>query len=257
MHDQGFFKYLLSIFLIFFSISSTLAQETDTLDFNTTLTLGGMRKAGVFSQTNVNASLSTIARKSKWTFDNQTTYTYTIVNGNELSNDWTVVSKLGYQLAQQPIAPTFLHVYKNNLLYRIQHSQRYILGASVTPLTDRKQFWFFIGGGYERTIYNGNTFENSPLTSNQRNFGMTTLYIENTHHLIQDKLFLKYSLFYIQSVEEWSDYTFWIIPSLNITINKNLIFAVSYDYRFRNIHLVDIPSFNELMTFNIKISIDN
>ncbi len=258
MRQRYIFKYIFSILLIFFSTGFGLAQSTaDTLNFNSTLTFGGMRKAGVFSQTNISANLNTVINKSNWTFDNLAAYTYTNVNGSQLSDDWTVISKLRYSFQQKQIAPTFIHVYKNNLLYRIENSQRYILGASITPFKKQQQFWFFIGGGYERTLYNGAIFENSPAVNNLRDFGMTTFYLENKHHLIKNKLFLKYSLFYIQSIEEWSDYTIWFLPSLNISINKNLVFGVSYDYRFRNVHLADIPSFNELLTFNVKVSIGN
>ncbi len=247
------------VFLVLFSVLLSTAQEsTDTLRFHTTFTLGGIRKAGVFAQTNVNGGLSINLSKSNWEINNTSTYTYTNVNGKPLSDDWTVVSKLRSLLPNLPeVSPTFIHVYKKNLLYRIINGQRYLLGASVRPIKKKQAFWFFIGVGYEQTLYNGEAFDNSPLLSSSRTFGISTFYVENVHHLLQNKLYLKYNLFYIQSFEEVSDYSIWLIPSINFKLNDYLAFGVNYDYRFRNVHLAAIPSFNELLTFNVKIALGN
>ena len=53
------------------------------------------------------------------------------------------------------------------------------------------------------------------------------------------------------------DYDIWAIASLNMTIIKNLTFAVSYDYSRRNVHLEGLPATNDALTFNLKIALDN
>ncbi|MCI4669580.1 MAG: DUF481 domain-containing protein [Bacteroidia bacterium] len=241
---------------LFLPAKLVLGQEpSDSLNIKISLTLGGRRQAGAFSQTIVNGGLLTVLSKGNWSFDNNTTYTYSIANGFQLSNDWAVVSKLKYNHRQ--VSPTAIHIYKNNLLYRIQHSQRYLAGVQITPIKNKREFWFFIGGGYENTNYNGEAFENSELLGSQRSFGLATIYIENQHFFFKKRISLKYDLFFIQSLRERSDFTIWLIPSLNVSINKALSMAIRYDYRFRNVHLTELPGFNEQLTFNLGLTLGN
>ncbi|MEL6590507.1 MAG: DUF481 domain-containing protein [Bacteroidota bacterium] len=249
-------RRFLCLLVIILSSQTLDAQNTsDSLAFNSTFRLGGQRKAGVFSQTVVNGSISLGAQYSRWSFDHNTTYTYSIVNGNRLSDDWTVVSKLRYSFSQQRrLSLTAIHVYKNNLLYRLDNSHRAMLGISLAPFKDNQRFWLFVGSGYEVSRYSGEVFDQSPLVDASRTFGFASLYVENKHQLIKNRLYFQYKLFYIQSVEESRDFTIWIIPSLSFALNESIRFSLNYDYRYRNVHLADIPGFNELLTFNISAS---
>ena len=253
----SYFRQFGLLVMVLFPASEALAQQNeDSLTYSCSLTLGGRRQSGVFSQTLLNGSLTTRLSRSHWSLDNKTTYTYSVANGFQLSNDWAVVSKLTYSLPKQPkLSPTLLHIYKTNLLYRIQHEQRLLLGLHIRPNKEKESFWFFFGGGYEHTLYNGEVFANSPLVNSTRSFALAIFYLENEHQIIKKVLTLKYGLFYIQSLEELNDITLWVLPSLNLTVNQRLIFSISYDYRFRNVHIVDVPSFNEQLTFNLIVSL--
>lgn len=234
-----------------------IAQDySDSVQVNSTITVGGMRQTGVLSQTNVNGTLQLEAKKSLWSLLNQTTYAYITANERIISDNWTVLSILKRSLLKAPaISPTLLHVYKNNLQYKILNSHRFSFGASITPFKEKQAFWLFVGAGYEHTLYDDEDFVNSLRVSSTREFAATTVYVENEHQLIAEKLTLKYGLFYIQSWQEASDFTIWIIPGLNLAISKRLALAVSYDYRFRNVHLATVPSFNDVLTANLKISL--
>lgn len=188
--------------------------------------------------------------KSNWTLANKTSYVYSTVNGVKVLDDWTVISKLNYLLKKQVrIYPTLLHLYTSNLLFRVNNSNRFLVGAGISPLND--DLFFLVGVGLENTNYAQEVFKNSDLIGCNRNFGMSTIYIENAHHFANKKLALKYTAFYIHSFKEAGDYTVWITPSLNVVISKKISFAINYDFRYRNVHLIEFPAINESFTFNV------
>ncbi|MEM7658847.1 MAG: DUF481 domain-containing protein [Bacteroidota bacterium] len=243
------------LFLLSTWIAPAFAQEaSDTLQFNSTLSLGGMIQRGVLDQTNVNGSFHASLHQYHWSATHTTTYAYVNANAVKLSDNWTALSILKRSIpGVSRISPTAIHVYKNNLLYRIKHSHRVLGGLSITPLKKRKSFWLFVGLGYDHTAYRGEVFDNSLLIDSVRAFPASLFYLENEHHLFQQKLSFRYELFFIQSLEERADFTLWLIPSLRFKLNQRFSLAVAYDYRYRNVHLEGIPAFNDLISFNLQL----
>ncbi|MCI4671828.1 MAG: DUF481 domain-containing protein [Bacteroidia bacterium] len=249
-------RLLLVMFVVCASISrSLLAQEvSDTLQYNGSLTLGGSYKTGLVNQTSIRGSVENSFKKSDWALYNRTSYFYSEVNNNRLFNDWTVVSKLGYTITDRAkISPTLFHLYKSNLLFRILNSHRFLFGASITPLKNPKAL-VYVGVGFDNTSYAGDQFVNSDLNNSNRRFGISTIHVENKHHFGDKKFSLSYSLFYFQSFKESADYTVWLIPAFAVAFNKKLSLVINYDFRYRNVHLVDFPAINQALTVNLNVS---
>lgn len=242
--------------LCVFATQILLGQEvSDTLQYNGSLTVGGSYKTGLLNQTNITGSFENTFKKSDWTVYNRTSYFYSEVNKNPLFDDWTVVSKLSYTFTKgAKISPTLFHLYKSNLLFRILNSHRFLAGASIASLKNPKTL-FYAGVGFDNTNYGGEKFVNSDLINSNRRFGISAVHLENTHQFSANKFSLTYSLFYFQSLKEATDYTLWIIPSLQVALSKKLSFAINYDIRYRNVHLVDLPAINQSLTANLRISI--
>lgn len=242
-----------------FSPHSLLAQvESDSVRTSLAVTVGGRRQAGAFSQTLVTVTGNGSIQAGRWSLDNNTTYSYSIANQFLISNDWTVVTKLRYSPGKEGrISPTLLHIYKDNLIYRIQNSQRGFLGVNIIPLRQERDFWLFVGGGFEHTRYDGDIFFNSPAINSVRTFPLATAYLQNQHTFGAERVSLGYALFYLQSLTEARDWTVWLIPSLNFSITPHLALGVNYDYRFRNVHLEEIPGVNEQLTFSLTIKTGN
>jgi hypothetical protein len=233
------------------------AQEvSDSLRYNTSISLGGNRRTGLNPQNIINGSFSLELKKSDWTFRNKSDYSYTKVNGFEVINDLMVFSVLNRSVVnQQRVGVTAIHVYENSLLYRINNRQSFKLGVTVKPLKKFEHLWAFVGVGYEHATYRGDIFVNSDKINNTRNFLIATGYLESKHNLIKDRLTLKYGLFYVHSLEESLDFYLWFTPGLEIKLNNTFSFGISYDARFRNVHLIDLPSFNDIISYTIKVSL--
>lgn len=243
------------VLYVIFSIQIVFGQEvSDTLKYKGSFTLGGSYKTGILNQSTISGSFNNKLTKSNWLLGNRTSYIYSLTNNMKLLDDWTVVSRLSYLNTKQiKIHPTLFHFYEKLLLYRINNSNRLVLGA-FTPLNSEDSR-LFVGVGFEHTNYVGEEFENSELIDSNRSFAMATMNLKNMHQLGDKKFSLKYNLFYIQSFKEAKDYTIWIIPSLSIAIHKQISFAINYDFRYRNVHLKDLPGIDQSLTFNLGITL--
>jgi len=230
------------------------ANFSDSLQVNSTLTFGGAYNTGILNQFTIQGNTTNRIKNPNWLLENRTTYSYSLVNNVTMFNDWTIVSRLSCLASkQQKFYPTLIHFYERVVLYKIKHSNRIILG-SIVPFKD-DDMRFFIGIGYENSIYAQENFNNSSFINARRKFGIAALNFENTHHFGKEKFSIKYRIFYIQSFKELPDFSFWFTPSLNWRISKSLSFAINYDFRYKNVHLIDLPSVNESLTFNISFSL--
>lgn len=240
-----------------FSTQALIGQgKSDSLQLSSSLTIGGSYKTGLLNQINANGILVNSLQKSNWLLYNRTSYFYGQVNKVQLFDDWTVVSKLSYSFSKGvKISPTLFHLYKSNLLFRILNSHRVLVGASIAPLNNKPAL-FYVGLGFDHTDYAGESFINSELVNSTRSFAISTLHFENKHHFGDKRFSLSYSLFWFQSFKEATDYTLWIIPGLNVALNKKLSLALNYDLRYRNVHLVDLPAINQTLTVNLSISLN-
>lgn len=246
--------------ILFICLSCTLfsnslwgQEKSDTLSYKATITIGGSYKTGLLNQTNITGTYSHSINKANWELFNRASYFYSRVNDRQILNDWTVVSRLHYSFSSRVIiSPALFHLYKSNLLFRILNSHRVLVGAKITPL-ENKEALLYLGVGVENTHYAGEEFANSVVIDSNRRFAISTFHVENTHHFSDPKLSLSYSLFYFQSLQERSDFTIWVIPSFNISINQQLSLALAYDFRYRNVHLLDLPSTNQALTVNLSV----
>jgi len=254
-------RVLAAIFVLYviFSVQTVFGQElSDTLKYKGSFTFGGSYKTGIQNQSTVTGSFSGTLKKSNWVLGNKTSYINAIVNKTKLLDDWEAISRLSYLTDKKiKVYPTLFHFYEKLLLYRINNSNRLVLGA-FTPLNDNDEdSRLFVGVGFENTNYGQEVFRNSDLIDSNRNFTMSTINFKNSHRFGDKKFSLKYNLFYIQSFKEASDYTIWIIPSISMAITKQISFAINYDFRYKNVHLIELPSVNQSLTFNLGISFKN
>jgi hypothetical protein len=88
-----------------------------------------------------------------------------------------------------------------------------------------------MGLGYDYAIYRGSFFENSDKVGSIRSFSIASIYLENKQQVIKDQLTLNFGIFYVQSIEESSDYSLWITPSIDFKLNNTFAASIKYDVR--------------------------
>lgn len=256
------FKSFMNTFLVFIVIflfsSEAFGQSTDTLNYSFNLQIGGQRKRGVFSQTSLRATANTKLENKKLVINNLSTYTYTEANGFNIADDWHFRTIAMLKLnSSSRFFPVFGHNYLKNVLYRIESSHRALVGVRIIPFKKYRDFSFLFGSGYEFSNYKGEVFINSSFMSSQRNFAVGFFNLAGKHQLGKHKILIEYNFSYVQSFKEAKDYSFWLTSGVSVPLGKKFSIGVHYDFRFRNVHLIDIPDINDLLLFNIRFNLSN
>jgi len=255
-------KFFLNTLCVFIAIvlfsPKSFGQSTDTLKYKFDFQIGGQRKRGVFSQTVLRATANAKIENKKLILNNQSSYTYTEANGFNIADDWHLRTIATLKLnSTTRLLPVFGYKYLKNVLYRITNTNRVFTGLRINPVRQHKDFYFVFGAGYELSHYTDEIFVNSSLVSSQRDFTLGFLNLAGKHQLRKNKILLEYDFSFVQSFEEAKDFAFWFTSGVSIPFGKHLFIGVNYDYRFRNVHLIDIPNINDLLIFNLRFNIAN
>ncbi|MFK7946560.1 MAG: hypothetical protein AB8G11_03135 [Saprospiraceae bacterium] len=255
-------KLLMNTFIVFIAIlllcSDAFGQNTDTLKYKFDFQIGGQRKRGVFSQTSVRAIANNKLENKKLVLNNLSSYTYTEANGFNIADDWHFRTIAMLKLnSTTRLLPVFGHNYHQNVLYRITNSNRTLAGVKIIPIKQYKDFSFILGAGYELSRYTDDIFVNSNLISSQRDFTLGFFNLAGKHQLRSNKILIEYNFSLVQSFEEAKDFSFWLTSGVSVPFGKHLFLGVNYDFRFRNVHLIDIPNINDLLMFSLRFNIAN
>ena len=250
--------YILLLFAASIASSICYGQSSDSLRYKLSYQVGGQRKTGVFSQTSLRVTATQHLERRKLMLHNISGYTYTNVNSMKIADDWDFRSILLYKSdSSSRIFPALAHNFHSNLLYRITNSNRGIVGFRAIPFKKIPNFTFLLGSGYEHSNYTGAIFLNSPYVSNQRSFALGFANLSGKHVLGKNKVLFDYNLSFVQSIRELKDYFLWLTTGISLPIRKSFSIGVSYDLRYRNVHLEEIPQVNDLLLVNLKINLSN
>lgn len=257
MKMKIFMNAIMPFIVILLFGSGSFGQSTDTLKYNINFQIGGQRKRGAFSQTSIKARVNIKFENEKLVFNNQSSYTYTEANGFNIADDWHLRTIGMFKLnSTSRCLPLFGHNYLKNVLYRILNGNRTFTGVRIIPVK-QYDFSFTLGAGYEFTSYANETFINSTQVSNQRDFSFGFFNLLGKHNLGKHKIIFEYNLSLVQSFEEANEFAFWTTSSISVPFGKHLSLGVNYDFRYRNVHLVDLPKINDLLLFNLRFNFSN
>lgn len=258
MKNRLLMNAVITFIAILLLCSDAFGQSTDTLNYDFNFNIGGQRKRGVFSQTVLRATANTKLENKKFVINNQSSYTYTEANDFNIANDWhfRTIGTLKLNSTSR-IFPIIGHNYFKNVLYRITNSHRALTGVKLIPIKDYQSFSIVLGAGYEFSQYTSEVFVNSPLVSNQRDFTIGFFNLSGKQQIRKSKVLFDYNLSYVQSFEEADDFSFWLTSGLSVPVGRHLFLGLDYDFRFRNVHLIDLPNINDLLIFSLRFNIAN
>lgn len=235
-----------------------LGQSADSLKYDVGYQIAGQRKTGVFSQTLLRVTATNRLERRKLILQNVSGYSYINVNSRRIADDWDFRSILMYKSdSGARIFPAIAHNFHSNVLYRIVNSNRGIVGIRTLPFKRIPQFSFLLGAGYEHSAYTGELFLNSPYVSKQRSFALGFANFSGKHVLGKNKTLFDYNLSFVQSIREAKDYFLWLTTGISLPIRKSVSIGASYDLRYRNVHLEEIPQVNDLLLMNLRVSLSN
>lgn len=257
------YVFLLFSFIIFcpsqgycFNEMNSIKANKDTLSIETSISFGGSRRTGTFSQRILTIGLVTEVKLQKWELSNKANYIFSNTNGLVVADDWIIISSLHYELSQNSkIKPAIFHEFRKNIQYRINSSHKFFLGWQIHPFDKKHNYSMYAGLGYEHTRYHSSIFKNSNKINESRSFEIAIFHIKNNHDFFDKKFLIKYDIFYVQSFRESQDFTFGIVADINFPLNKRILVGIKYDFRLRNVHLIDTSRLNDLLSFNCTVGL--
>ncbi|HMO40173.1 MAG TPA: DUF481 domain-containing protein [Saprospiraceae bacterium] len=242
----------LIILLSFFMTNALNSQDTtSTFKYDVKWHLTGRVLTGTFEQFVFNSNLDFKIETHRWEIHNATFYRYNQTGNTKIEDNWYQLVSLSYFINNKKFFPSGFYHYDNNLMFRVNN--RHLFGAGAGTIIQRKKHFIRLDGGfgYDKTIYNGNTFENSNRIGAIRERPLVVGRLVQEHSILNNKLLISNTVFYRHSLEETADYLVILSPKVMLKIIKHLSVNLSYEYRFEKVHLVGLEETNSLLSFGI------
>ncbi|OJJ19480.1 hypothetical protein BKI52_21980 [marine bacterium AO1-C] len=236
-------------------LSSVKAQ--DTTQYNLKLNISGRRIRGTFNQNVLATKLDFRLENKRWSLYNSTSYRYNETNGTTIEDNWYHLTSASYHVKGLILFPTAFYHYDNNLMFRLNSRQLFGGALSIKKRWKGQYLRLDAGAGYDITNYNGAQFENTQWVGSERKRRVMIVHFVHEHKFFKGKLTFFNDFFYRHSLEEQTDYFYWIAPRLSVRVFKGLSASISYEYRLENVHLINLSSDNTTLLYGLTFYIGN
>jgi len=243
------------------TLYAQVAQEDSTATSPFTYTiqgnLVGSRLSGTFNQLAIAPSADVRLEVGKWHFHNALSYRYNQFNGLLIESNWRELITVGYYPRSPRLFPFAFYTFDTHLIFQINRRHSGGLGIGSTQEWKGQRITLGVGAGFDNTIYNGDTFENSPAVNSLRERNLFIVRLLQTHPLLDGKMTITNDTFYSHSLRERSDYVIIISPKLSWNIYKGLALTGSFQYRLENVHLTALTRVNTVTAIGLSYSASN
>ena len=248
-------KKLLYCFLFFPVFLSAQINESDSLNFKTSLSLTGIYQGGNV-QTWIFRAKQDLSFKTlkKWVFKTQNSYVYQAFGGNKADEDILSLNFL-YFNPDRKLYPLLLGFVSTN--FRREIDLRYIFGAGVTyqVLQDKKD-WLKVSVSceYEQTDFFLSNFNITEYNGNE--FIKTfrgTIWVNGKHYLFNDKMIINHVSYFQPSLEQNNNFRWQADLGLEFPIWKYLNFKINYLHTFESIVIEGQKREDQFMTFGFTV----
>lgn len=238
-------------------LSIGIVEAQDTTHYDLQFNISGRRIRGTFQQFVYANKLDFRLENKHWAVHNSTSYRYNETNGQTIENNWYHLTSVSYFIKNKALFPTVFYHFDNNLMFRVNERNLFGGGLSSIKRWAGQYIRLDVGAGYDITNYNGDEFENTTQLGAVRKRRVLILRLLNEHKLFKGKVILSNDFFYRHSLEENTDYYFWIAPKLALRVFKNLSISARYEYRLENVHLSALSNFNTTILYGLNFHLGN
>jgi len=253
-----FFKHIIALAGISFVTSSIIfgQAQKDSLEYNLGVNISGRRISGTFNQVVAGGGFTADLRFGNWHLENKTTYRFNKTNERVIEDNWYDLAILKYYpKGKQKIYPGVFYHFDNNLMFRVKRRHQYGVGVGSVLNKGAMKLSLMAAIANENSFFNGSDFVNSDRDFANRKSGMFLFKFNNGYSIAKQKINFSYQLFYFQSLKEATDYDIWLNSRVSFNMFKSLSFHVMYDYRFENVHLEPLSTYNDIFLFGLNWNI--
>ena len=228
-------------------------SQKDSLQYKVDLSFSGRRISGTFNQVVAGGGLNVDLLYNNWHLENKTTYRYNKSNTRVIEDNWydLVVLKY-YPKGNKKLYPGAFYHFDNNLMFSVKNRNQYGIGLGSELDKGVMKLSLLAAIAYENSTFSGSEFVNSERDFSNRKNGLFLFKLNNGYSFAEKKINFSYQLFYFQSLKESADYDVWLTSQVNFKIFKDLSFRVVYDYRFENVHLESLSTYNDIVLFGFN-----
>jgi|TARA_B110000093_G_C12964215_1_gene408801 hypothetical protein len=236
---------VISLFSPFLGSAQTdQVKQKDSLRFEYKLNASLRLQTGRINQLLVPASLHTKLFNKTLELSLLGNYTYQKLFNNQMQDEKYARGILSF-FPKNNIRPMVGFIYESSRLYQMKsrHSPGIGFGLTLKNTTNHK-LKINAFASYDQT-----EFENIEGYATFR----TNFIVFGKHVLVKDKLQFDYTLYYFQSVQDGTNYTFRFEPKLLFKLNKILSFTTNANYRYESIIDPTNKRNNLFMTVGLQI----
>lgn len=244
-----FFKAFVGLLLcVCFFTDSKSQDSTVVKSINVNSSLSGRYLSGQFNQFIISAQVGVSLKSTKLEVNNSISYRFNQTNGLIFENNWNEL--LTFRVTpNKKYHPVGYYHFDNNLLYRINYRHHFGLGVGTQKKWKNHSLEADLGLGFDYTKYNGSYFENTTDTFALRQRSLAVLQINHAHSFFKNKLVIKNQLFFRSSFTDRKDFLLFVRPHLAYKIFNNILVNSTFEYRFENVHLVELSRLNTTLLF--------
>lgn len=230
-------------------------RDSSQFHYDLRLDLSGRLIGGTFEQLVFNNSLDLKVENKRWSFQNATSYRFNRTGNAQVENNWYELFSASWLNKKKLFFPTVFYHYDNNLMFRVNARHLFGGGLSSVKSWEGHALRLDVGAGYDYTDYNGSQFENSPRLGPIRRRSLLMFRLTHENKFFQGKVALANDFFYRHSLVERSDYLFILQPKVSFAVSTHLNTSVGFEYRFENVHLLDLSRFNSILVYGLAFQL--
>ena len=253
MHKYNNTLTIIYIGLLLISFPVFGQTQNDTIQYWLGLDFSGRKISGTFNQLVAGGGINIDLLYRNWHLENKTTYRYNKTNTRQLEDNWyDLITLKYYPKGNKRLYPGVFYHFDNNLMFRIKARHQYGIGLGSELDKGNMKLTLLAAIANEDSTFNGFEFVNSERDFSNRTNGLFLFKLNHGYAILKKKINFSYQLFYFQSLKERKDYDIWLTPRVSFKIIKGLSMHVVYDYKFENVHLVDLSKYNDIVLFGFN-----
>ncbi|MCI4671870.1 MAG: DUF481 domain-containing protein [Bacteroidia bacterium] len=228
------------------------------LGYQINLNVSGRLLRGTFRQSVFASRAEITLNKSSWEIHHIGSYRFNNTNGVKIEDNWYQLLTLSYVTQSKKAFPLLFYLFDNNLL--LQVNSRQMAGIGMGLIHDEwEQAYLRVDGGfgYESTLYNGTSFENTESINPRREKALFYARIIHRHDFLEGRFKFSNLLLFRQSLIEAPDFYILIRPQIGLKLFKQLSINFSYEFRYENVYLSSLSGINTILIAGLNYRLSN
>lgn len=245
---------LLLLFFKVIPIAEGQSNNLDSIKLMGAISLQGNFSHGRLTRSTFVMKVDSDLGNSKWNYTNKLTFMYVDANEKILARDWYSLSVFRFYSNKKKWYPFLIANISTNLRFKLNYRNRYGVGFSYSPYLKNKNFLKInILSLYNYSAFDSEIFVNSVRLGSTREMVRIGIQFLGNIEIVKDKITTIWGSWFLQSLEEKSDYLYRIVVETDIKITEAFSLTSRYRFLYENVYLENLIPTDGLFSVGIKL----